>query len=256
MSDTSLKQSGKADSVQNQEKFLIESKSSVIAKLKQLAKNNCALTASFNNGAESVMTCIIEVLKDKDVLALDYGVSEALNLKLLNARRIFFKGDFDGITVQFDSDTITKAKLKNEVVFAIPIPHSILWMQRREFFRVRIPLGVPAYCEINSPADEEGFIRKYKLMDISAGGLSLVDESMDFEFETGMLLPDCELDLPEHGYGKVNLKVQNVFPVNRNAPSEGRRIGCEFINVGMTVSATIQRYINAIELARRNLEKD
>ncbi len=251
MENSKPTQPGRQDSAENQENYLVENKTGVIAKLKQLVKHHCMVTATFNNGAQSINTVVLDVLKDMDLVALDYGASEAMNLQLLNADRIFFKTELDGITVQFDADSITKAKLQDEPVFAIPIPSSLLWIQRREFFRVRIPLGVPAYCEVKQV---DGSYRKYKLFDISAGGLSLHDEYQDLDFEVGLILSGCKLELPDHGHDKVNLRIQNSFPADRTKPSAGRRIGCEFVGIGMSFGATIQRYIHSIELARRQIE--
>ena len=251
MNDTETKKTIRQDSAQGQENFLIENSSGVISKLKQLAKNHCLITATFNNGSQSTSTAVLEILKDMDLVALDYGSSETLNSQLLNAKRIFFKTELDGITVQFDTDSITKAKLHGEPVFAIPIPSGLLWMQRRESFRVRIPLGTPVYCEIKL---DDGSYRKYKLMDMSSGGLALHDEHHDSCFEEGLTLNACELELPDHGRGQINLKICSTFLVNKNERAEGRRVGCEFAGIGMSFSATIQRYINAIELARRKIE--
>jgi len=241
------------DSAEALENFIIENKTGVVSKLKLMAKNHCMLTATFDNGFKTLNTSVIEVLNDMSLVALDYGADEALNTQLLASNRIFFKANMDGITIQFDAYSITKARLHDESVFAVQIPTSILWLQRREFFRVRIPLGIPAYCEIKQ---DDGSYRKYKVMDISAGGLSLHDEYQDLDFESGLILSACKLELPEHGHGQINLKINNTFYVNGNEHSQGRRIGCEFIGIGMSFSATIQRYINAIELARRKIEED
>mgnify|MGYP000004654951 CR=1 FL=1 len=251
MENSKTTPSARQDNAENQENYLVETKAGVIAKLKQLIKHNCMVTATFNNGSQSISTLVLEILKDMDLVALDYGASEAMNLQLLNANRVFFKTELDGITVQFDADSITKAKLRDDPVFAIPIPSSLLWIQRREFFRVCIPIGVPAFCEVKQA---DGSYRKYKLFDISAGGLSLLDEYKDLDFKEGMVLSACKLELPDHGHDNVNLKIQNAFPADRSNPGAGHRIGCEFAGIGMSFGATIQRYIHTIELARRQIE--
>lgn len=251
MENPKTTESSRQDSTENQENYLVESKAGVIAKLKQLIKHHCMVTATFNNGNLSINTQVLEVLKDMDLVALDYGASEAMNLQLLKATRVFFKTELDGITVQFDADSVTRAKLHDDPVFAIPIPASLLWIQRREFFRVPIPIGAPAYCEVKQI---DGSYRKYKLFDISAGGLSLHDEYKDPDYEEGHVLSACKLELPDHGHDTVNLKVQNSFPAEKGKPGAGRRVGCEFVGIGMSFGATIQRYIHSVELARRQIE--
>jgi len=243
---------GRQDSAEGQQEYLLESRISVIAKLKQLAKSHAMVTATFNSGNDSMNTSVVEVIKDMDLLALDYGPTESLNVKLLAADRIIFKADVEGVECQFNANSITKAKYQGESVFAVPIPESMLWVQRRNFFRIRIPLGVPAYCEVKQ---EDGSFRKYKVLDISAGGISLHDEYKDLNLEAGVVLSACKLELPEHGHGQVNLEIRNILPYRQGDREAGRKFGCEFVNLGMSFAATIQRYINSIESARRLLEE-
>ncbi|MGD8926116.1 MAG: flagellar brake protein [Thioalkalispiraceae bacterium] len=246
------RQKERLDSAEGQQEYLLENRISVLAKLKQLAKLNSMVTATFDNGNNSMNTSIIEVLKDMDLVALDYGPTESLNARLLAADRILFKADVEGVDCQFKASSITKAKLHGEPVFAIPIPESILWVQRREFFRVRIPLGVPVFCEVKQV---DGSYRKYKVLDISSGGISLHDEYKDLNLEAGIVLSACTLELPEHGHGQVNLEVRNILPYRQGDRDAGKKIGCSFVNLGMSFAATIQRYINAVEAARRRLEE-
>ena len=242
---------GRHDSAENQEQYLLQNHQVIIQKLRLLIKNHVFITASFNNGSQSMNTAIIDVIRDMDLVAIDYGPNQSLNEQLLNANRIVFKASFDGINVQFSSDSITKAKYQGESVFAIPIPDTMLWVQRREYFRVRVPLGIPAICEIRQADDS---YREYKLFDISAGGLSIIDEYYDLEVEPGIIMSHCRLELPEHGSGRVNLEVRSILPMKAGERAAGRRIGCSFNNLGMSFAATIQRYINAVESARKRFE--
>lgn len=242
---------GRRDSAESQEQFLLHNHNQIIQKLRLLIKNHVFITATFNNGSQSMNTVIIDVIKDMDLLALDYGPSQSVNEQLLNAGRIIFKASFDGIDVQFTATSITRAKYQGESVFAVPIPDEMLWVQRREFFRVKIPLGEPALVEIRQSDDS---FREYKLFDISAGGLSFIDEYYDLQVEPGIVISHCRLELPGQGSGKVNLEVRNLIPMKAGDRQAGRRIGCNFHNMGMSFAATIQRYIHAVESARKRFE--
>jgi c-di-GMP-binding flagellar brake protein YcgR len=243
---------GRRDSVENQEQYLLRNHNEIAQKLRLLIKNHVFITAVFNNGNQTLNTVIIDVIRDMDLIAMDYGPSQSLNEQLLNAGRIIFKASFDGIDVQFTATSITKAKYQGESVFAVPIPDEMLWVQRREFFRVRVPLGEPAICEIRQSDDS---FREYKLYDISAGGLSIIDEYYDLEVEPGIVMSHCRLELPGHGNGKVNLEVRNIIPMKAGERQAGRRIGFTFHNMGMSFAATIQRYIHAVESARKRFDE-
>lgn len=246
------KSQGKRDSAENMEQYMLYNHHGIGQKLRLLAKNHITISASFNAGADTMNTVILDVIWDMDLVAIDYSPSESMNKKLLEARRIIFTANFDGVDVKFTANSITKAKYQGESVLAIPLPESLLWVQRREFFRVRIPLGVPAHCEI--PQDD-GSLRKYRLYDISAGGIAIIDEYQDLQVEPGIILTGCNLELPDHGSSQISLEVRNQFPVRHGDDNAGVRIGCQYVDLGMSFAATIQRYIHAIESARRRLEE-
>lgn len=241
----------RADTVEDQEDFVLDNPIAIIGKLRQLAKGKTMLTAYFKGGSQTMNTMVMEVLKDMDLVALDYGPTPELNEQLLQSDRVVFKAELEGITAQFNADSVTRAKLKGDTVFAIPIPTQMLWVQRRQFFRVSVPLGVPAYCEIRQ---EDGSYRKYPIMDMSAGGMCLHDEHNDFKVQTGDRLHNCKLELPEFGNGKVILEIRGIY--NMGKSNKGRRIGCAFHNLGMSFAATVQRYINHIDAMRRRIGKD
>jgi len=247
---TPIKQT-RHDSAENTEQFLVENRIAIVQKLKQLAKNNCMVTATFNGGSQTMNTAIIEVIRDMDLIALDYGPNEATNQLMLQAERIIFTSELEGVDAQFTANSITKAKYQGQPVFAIPIPDSMLWIQRREYYRVRVPLGVPAHVEIEN---ESGTSDKYTVLDISAGGLAIHDEHYRLNLDSGILLDKCKLVLPEHGSGDITLEVKNRFPVNRSKREAGQRLGCAFVNLNMSFGANIQRYIHALEVLRKRTE--
>jgi len=247
---TPIKQA-RHDSVENQEEFLVQNRIGITQKLRQLAKNNCMVSATFNGGAQTINTAIIDVIRDMDLVALDYGPNESINQQMLAADRIIFKSELEGIDVQFTVTSITKAKYQGEPVFAIPIPDSMLWIQRRQSYRVRVPLGMPAYIELGN---ESGGYDKFTVLDISAGGLAIQDDRYRLNLEPGTQLADCRLFLPEHGNAEITLEVRNRFAVNRNKREAGQRLGCAFVNLNMSFGANIQRYIHALEVLRKRTE--
>lgn len=242
---------GRKDNIENQEDYLVQNRIGIVQKLRQLAKANCMVTATFNGGNQTMNTAVIDVIRDKELIALDYGPSESINAQLLAADRVIFKADLDGIDVQFTVNAINKARYQGEPVFAVPIPDSLLWIQRRQAYRVRVPMGVPAHVEITL---ESGEVEKCTVLDISAGGLAFHDLRYRLNLDPGALINNCKLVLPNQGSADVNLEVRNRFQVNRNKREAGQRLGCSFINLNMNFGANIQRYIHELELLRRRTE--
>jgi c-di-GMP-binding flagellar brake protein YcgR len=236
--------------IEEQQKFVVTGRSAVIQKLRQLAKHKSLVTAYFGNG-KSAITAVVDIIRDMDLVAMDYGTDEATNQELLNAKRIHFTTQVEGVNAQFSANSIIKAKYQGESVFAIPIPEEMLWMQRREYYRVRVPLGTPAHCRFTDPQGRE---HRMPVFDISVGGIALLDEHSRFKAEAGQLLEDCELELPEHGTGQVKLEVRNAHPHRSGQQANAQRIGCLFVDLGMSFGATIQRYIHEIETLRKRVE--
>ncbi len=248
-----MSEDSKADQavVDNYEKYLLHGRGAIIQKLRQLAKARSLITAHFGGGRHSLLTAVLEVLPDKEVVVLDYGADEKLNRKILEADRIVFKTQHEGITAQFTIDRVQRAKRHGKTTFACALPESLLWVQRREFYRVRVPLGEPVFCEI-SQADGEPL--SLPIIDISVGGVGLDDAENRLDTELDQSLPGCRLRLGEHGDALVNLVVRNFVPNNPDDPAAGRRIGCQIQNLAMDMNTIIQRYIHAVEALRRRVE--
>lgn len=243
------------DNIENAEKYLLQSRGEIIQKLRMLAKDKCLITAHFNAGQDSLITAVIDVLKEKELIALDYGSNEKVNQKLLTADRIVFKTQHHGITAQFSAKSIIKAKLKGQPVFAVPLPEDLLWVQRREYYRIRIPLGMPIECH---HTDDDGETKVHTVIDISSGGLALADPDYYFDLEdaAGTVLQNCKISLPEFGEGLVGLEIRNQLPLKFDDPGAGQRIGCSFVSIGSDFEANIQRYIHHIEAQRKQMESD
>ncbi len=243
------------NNIENAEKFLLHSRGEIIQKLRMLAKDKCLISAHFNAGQDSLITAVIDVLKEKELLVLDYGSNEKVNQKLLNAERIVFKTQHHGITAQFNAKNIIKAKLKGQPVFAVPLPEDLLWVQRREFYRVRVPLGIPIECHYT---DDNGETRIHTVIDLSSGGLALADPDYLFDLEdaAGTVLQNCRITLPEFGEGQVSLEIRNQLPLKFDDPGAGQRMGCSFVSISSDFEANIQRYIHHTEAQRKQLEAE
>jgi len=248
-SNDSSKQQGKVD---NYEQYLLHGRGAIIQKLRQLAKGKNMITAHFGGGKHTMLTFVVDVMPDRDLLVLDYGANEAMNEKLLSAPRIVFKTQHQGVTAQFTATEIQRAKLQGKTAFACPIPDDLLWVQRREFYRVRIPRGEPLTVEI---VNEEDQVIQYDAIDISIGGISLHNTSNDIAFEAGQEFINCKLNFSTGESGLVKLLVRNILPLKADNPDAGDRIGCAFMELGNDISNSIQRYINAIDAHLRRVQE-
>lgn len=237
--------------VDNYEKYLLNGRAAIIQKLRQLAKSKNNITAHFGGGKYSMLTQIIDVLPDKELVVLDYGSNEATNKKLLQSERTVFKTQHEGVTAQFSTGMLQKAKLHGKPAFACAIPESLLWVQRREFYRVRIPLRDNIFCEF---IHDEDILIPYPVLDISIAGLAIRIEDSRYLVEAGMLFNGARLLLPNEESGLINIEIMNQLPLKQDNLEAGLRFGCAFHNISTDISAKIQRYIYEIELMNRQVK--
>lgn len=246
----SSEQQQQNDSIENMEQYVLHGRGTIIQKLRQLGKGKNMITAHFGGGKYSMLTVVVDVLPDRDLLVLDYGSNETINKKLIEAKRIVFKTQHEGITAQFTATQIQRAKLQGKTALACPIPENLLWVQRREYYRVRIPLGDTVTCELVNPQGEP---ISFNVMDISIGGMCLESTSNTIEFESDQTYLNCKLVMSSTGEGLVSVRVHNSIPIKHDAPEAGNRIGCSFIDLSMDTSTLIQRYIHNIDAMNRRI---
>lgn len=233
--------------VDNYEQYLLHGRSAIIQKLRQLGKGKNNITAHFGGGKYTLLTQVVDVLPDKDLVVLDYGSNETVNKKLLESNRIVFKTQHEGITAQFNASKVQKAKLNAKPAFACPLPDALLWVQRRQYYRVRIPMADKVTCEL----EHEDTLVPFPVLDISIAGIALHQVESNIPLEPGMIFNNSRLNLPGGESGAVNIEIVNELPIKHDNPDAGLRYGCQFLDVSMDMSAKIQRYIYNIEQMNR-----
>ena len=239
----------KIDNIENMEHYMLYGRGEIMQKLRQLGKKNSLISLHFNDN--SMLSTVVDVLADRNLLVLDYGGNEELNQKLLKHNRAIVKTDYDGITAQFTITDIRKARLKGKSSFACTLPESVLWVQRREFYRVRIPLSETVTCELIHGDDNR---TEYPVLDISTGGIALFDKNDELELEPGNVFHNCKLTLGEHDAAFINLEIRNHILKNPNDSSEGSRCGCAFLNLTGDFEIAVQKFINAVDLQQKRVD--
>ncbi len=239
----------KIDNIENMEHYMLYGRGEIMQKLRQLGKKNSLITLHFDE--HSMLSTVVDVLSDKNLLVLDYGGNEELNQKLLKYNRAIVKTDYDGITAQFTINNIRKARLQGKPSFACAMPDKVLWVQRREFYRVRIPLSETVTCELIHGDNNR---TEYPVLDISTGGIALFDKNDELELEPGNIFHNCKLTLGEHDAAFIKLEIRNHIPVNPYETSEGTRCGCAFLNLGGDFEASVQKFINMVDIQQKRTE--
>lgn len=250
MSETTKQPLLQLNQIADQEKYLLKSRDAVVMSLLDLSKKPDLVTAYYDNGEQSIMTTVVDVLPERDLVIMEFGPNRDSNRKLLDAGHTTCMSRHHDIDIRFTLSGLRNAKYKGQQVFAAPIPDTLLRLQRREYFRVHTPLMNPVTCRFDNGDNGELTL---PLADISIGGLAMVDAEQRFGMEQGAQLEPCSLTFPDtEDEIELSLEVRAVFLYG---PQKVQRIGCAYHDLGASDSHFIQRYINHLQIQQKNLSR-
>jgi c-di-GMP-binding flagellar brake protein YcgR len=192
------------------------------------------------------------VNETKNTLILDSARGDALNHDLLSGKGADFVAQIDGVSISFTTGPVTLCEFEKLPALRIALPQSMVRLQRREHFRVPMPIANPARCLIPVPLGMDDETIHTHIVDIGCGGVALVDPSGRLGTETGRRLPDCRLLLPETDVVVTMLEVRNTAQIRLQNGAFQTRLGCKFIDLPNDMAAHLQRFVMDIERARRN----
>jgi c-di-GMP-binding flagellar brake protein YcgR len=230
--------------------FLIHSPEKIISKLFILLKNKCLLTAYFGDNGDSFITTILDIYTKNNLLIFHHSPKEDTIEQLLNSPKITFKTEYLGIKVVFEAIKLAKIQHQGMSVFAIPIPASILWIEARDFYRVKSPVAKSSYCQLTMKDQDS---TNLKLYDISLIGFSLLNASS--EISALMILnthfEQCKLILADTGEDTISFEIRSKYIINPETLNRTEKIGCKFTQLTPAFESTIQRYMQQIERETR-----
>ena len=233
--------------------FTVSWKKEIVYILRAVMEKTALVSAYFNRGESFILTSIIDVDPDDELVYLDLGADEAFNKKILDSEKIIFVTAHDKVKVQFVANWVEKARLEGRDVFRTELPKSLIKLQRREYYRVTTPIVNPLKCIVLM---EDKRKLEMVVADISIGGVGVVLPPADAVVEPGMIFNGCNLVLPEIGNIVATMEIRNVFEVTLRNGLKSKRAGCQFINLSANMQSMIQRYIIKVERERRAMELD
>ncbi|CAB1370510.1 flagellar brake protein [Denitratisoma oestradiolicum] len=234
------------------DRYMLHGRNEILYLLKSLIEHVCQITVFFGE-KNLLLTSVIEV--DENGLLLDYGASAEMNRKALEAAKLFCVTNLEKVKVQFILRGLTKVEYEGRPAFRADLPDSMLRLQRREYYRLTMPITRPLKCIIPIQPDD-GFTDTVEVdvVDISGGGLSIVNLPERFLSEENTEIPNCRIDLPDVGVIAATLMVRTTFEIVLRSGTRMRRTGCEFVKLPGPMATLIQRYILKVERERKARE--
>lgn len=230
--------------------YMMHTRAEIGQVLRAISRQTEMVTAYFNHGQEFFLTAIADVDPNQGRLIVDCGADEAVNARALAAGKILFVTSQDRVKVQFSVSRLERIQHQGKPAFRAPFPAELLKLQRREYYRLAMPMGSPVVCVI--PEAGNGRL-EVTVADISVGGVGLSGFPMVMALEIGQQFANCRIALAEEGTIASALEVRNIQELTLRNGTQVKRAGCQFIDLPPVHQAMIQRYIIRVDRERRAL---
>ncbi|WMW82220.1 flagellar brake protein [Undibacterium cyanobacteriorum] len=235
---------------ENQSPYQVESRREIIALLRGFKDKSQLISMVINNGGEAFITSVLAVDDSNNQIIIDSAPDHSANQRVVASNVVFFDGLLDKISIQFSANKLQQTQYEGRAALSLAIPNSVIRLQRRENYRINTPVSTPIRCVI--PIESEGLLEKnrFNLVDISAGGIAILDDRRILDMTVGKIYDDCEIDLPTIGLLVTQLEIRNSQELTLLNGKTTRRVGCAFKNLSNRTLTAVQRYIMKLERER------
>lgn len=235
--------------------FWIQSPLDIRQQFKLLGKRGERIRLWHRPG-ESIVSLVLDIITPTDDIVLDVGPDARSNERLLASSSIVMHGSLDGVDLKCMLGPMRNTAHDGLPAFASALPKRLHRLQRRDYHRVSIPVGLAVKCEIpqqiQAPDVPDTARRAVHVIDISLGGVAFEEASgSSLALSTGVALPNCRLQLDDMGVLHVDLEVRHLWDIHTRSGQVRRKVGCMFKRLSAGGENLIQRFINRLELARK-----
>lgn len=232
------------------DRYAIRAPAEIAHVLRQVVQTRQLVTAFLDGSQDFALTSVLGV--DAGEVVLDRGPDQDADRRLLAASRIMFVTSHEQVKVKFAAASIRETRYEGYPAYRIPLPRWLVRVQRREHYRIATPISKPLICTIPLPQRGAGVQAETIVLDISGGGVALMDNHDALGFQVGERYDDCRIGLPDAGTLVVSLEVRNAFDTPLKNGLSFRRCGLKFVDLKPSAENMVQRYIMHLERQRNS----
>jgi len=226
------------------DKYDRTSRNEALSILRGMCESGSLITFHFNGGYEFLLTSLRAISPDGKSMIFEGGSNPQMYRKLLQASNIQCISSRERIKIRFQLPSVQPIQHDGRPGFAAEVPEFLLRLQRREHYRLPIPLAnsVRAAVPVLRP---DGALKKAPavVFDLSLSGICLIVSPEEANLQIGDECTGAAISLPEIGALAFDFKVCNSIDITSSSGKILRRLGCEFVNPAAALTKAVQSYV-------------
>lgn len=226
--------------------YTITFRREIIFYLRQLINDKDQVSISFNEGHDTILTILLDVDEEAGLLYFDWGSSEEVNKRFLQSERNFFVAMPGGVRNQFLCGKPQATTQGGRPAFAVKLPEKYVRLQRREFFRLVLPITQRPICRIT----HDGKTMELATVDIGIGGVGLETPELIFPCDLGSEFADVHIEFKGFGDLRAPLAVRYNGEITKGT-KQVKRLGCHFVKLSAAQENLVQKFMAHIQREER-----
>ncbi len=227
--------------------YLIRSDIEIRFILRAVRDQRALLALHLSDNNDMLFTSVVDVDVERGDLVLDHPNDDKAVQRALAAEGVVCTTTHDEVKVQFRCEALRKVRHNGRDELCCNIPDALLRVQRRNSFRIQTPQANPLKCIIALPAGSKPPTAEVTVLDISCGGIAVIDHHPMVAMDPGATYDKCRLMLPNIGEIAFRMRVRDTYNFTLRNGLTCRRAGCTFLDMPESMTAMVQRYIIQLE---------
>jgi flagellar brake protein len=240
------------DSDEPQKRYAVHSHKEILFLLRAIQQRNLLVNLAIPDSGNFIITSVLALNEIGNTLIFDCAQNDALNRRLTSGNSADFTANLEGVQISFSTGKIESCEFENRPALRTAVPGLLTRLQRREYFRIMMPVVHPVTCFVPPAPDTGEKPVTANVMDLGCGGVSITETGGRLNTEIGNRMADCRLLLPEVGTVITTLEVCNATQIRLRNGTTKTRLGCRFVDLPNVMANLLQRYIMHLERERRS----
>ncbi|TRX73271.1 flagellar brake protein [Pseudomonas mangiferae] len=222
------------------------------ANLRQLLQNHDPLIITFHERNQQFRTYLVEVDRDRGLLALDEMIPSDGERFLNNGELFHVESSHDGVRIAWDCDQPADiGELEGTRCYWCSLPTEMLYHQRRNAYRAITLPGQPVSVELSG--ERLSLVLKGQLIDISATGCKLrFPGDISARLHSGEVYERLTIQLP---FGTLVTPIEIRHAVH-DVKLDATFAGTRFHRIGGLEQRNIERFVYQLQREARRTDKD